>query len=111
MIRFLRRDDDTLGIRRELGQMKLIQTHLIPIICEYHKDAGLFDVVLRLAVNLTNPTLLLFNEELPKDKVTRKFYLEHVNHLQSYKPALSSDKFWNVLTDKLKTILVKVSSS
>ena len=81
----------------------------MPIICEYHKDSSLFDVVLRLSVNLTNPTLLLFNEELPKDKETRKYYLEHVTHLQSYKPALSSDKFWNVLTDKLKVILVKVS--
>lgn len=110
LIRYLRRDDDTLGIRRELGQMKLVQTNLIPIICEYHSDETLFDVVLRLLVNLTNPTLLLFNEEVPTDKVTRNYYLQHVSHLQSYKPVLASDKLWVVLTDKLKLLLVKVSS-
>ena len=108
LIRFLRRDDVTLGIRRELGQMKLVQTHVMPILCEYQDNDVLFDISLRLAVNLTNPTLLLFNEELPKDKEARKYYLEHVSHLQSYKPTLSSDKFWNVLTDKLKTHLGKV---
>lgn len=110
MIRYLRRDDDTIGIRRELGQMKLVQTNLIPILCEYHSDEALFDVALRLLVNLTNPTLLLFNEEMPTDKVERNYYLQHVSHLQSYKPVLASDKFWIVLTDKLKLLLVKVNS-
>ena len=111
LIRFLRRDDDTLGIRRELGQMKLVQTNLIPILCEYSSDETLFDVTLRLLVNLTNPSLLLFNEELPTEKVARNYYLQHVSHLQSYKPNLASDKFWMVLTDKLKLLLVKVGYS
>lgn len=109
MVRFLRRDDDSLGIRRELGQMKLVQTNLIPIICEYHSEETLFDVTLRLLVNLTNPTLLLFNEELPTEKTARHYYLQHISHLQSYKPCLALDKFWMVLTDKLKLLLVKVS--
>lgn len=110
LIRYLRRDDDTLGIRRELGQMKLVQNHLVPILCEHHQDSILFDVNLRLLVNLTNPSLLLFNEELPTEKVSRNYYLQHVSHLQSYKPILASDKLWNVLTDKLKLLLVKVSA-
>ena len=109
LIRYLRRDDDNLGIRRELGQMKLVQTHLVPILCEYSKEEDLFDVTLRLLVNLTNPSLLLFNEELPTEKVTRNYYLQHVSHLQSYKPILSSDKLWVVLTDKLKLLLIKAS--
>lgn len=90
--------------------MKLVQTNLIPILCEYHGDDHLFDVTLRLLVNLTNPALLLFNEEVPTDKVARNYYLEIVNNLQSYKPNLAFDKFWEVLTDKLKLLLVKVSS-
>jgi hypothetical protein len=53
--------------------------------------------------------LLLFNEELPKEKEARNYYLQHVSHLQSYKPCLSSEKLWMVLTDKLKLLLVKVS--
>lgn len=108
LIRFLRRDDDTYGVRRELGQMKLVQTNLIPIMCEYHSDDHLFDVTLRLLVNLTNPALLLFNEELPSDKVVRNYYLQILGHLQSYKPNLSSEKLWIVLTDKLKVLLIKV---
>lgn len=88
--------------------MKLVQTNLIPIMCEYHSDDQLFDVTLRLLVNLTNPTLLLFNEELPSDKVVRNYYLQILGHLQSYKPNLSSEKLWNVLTDKLKVLLIKV---
>ena len=108
MIRYLRRDNDNIDIRRELGQMRLVQTSLIPILCEYHADETLFDVTLRLLVNLTNPTLLLFNEELPKDKVVRKYFLENVSYLQNYKPAFSSERFWIVLTDKLKLVLVKV---
>jgi hypothetical protein len=33
-------------------------------------------VTLRLLVNLTNPELLLFKEELPEDKETRNYYLQ-----------------------------------
>ena len=91
--------------------MKLVQTNLIPILCEYSSDETLFDVTLRLLVNLTNPSLLLFNEELPTEKVARNYYLQHVSHLQSYKPNLAPDKFWMVLTDKLKLLLVKVRYS
>ena len=109
VIRYLRRDNDNLDIRRELGQMKIVQTSLIPILCEYFKDEALFDVTLRLMVNLTNPTLLLFNEELPQEKVARNYYMQHVGHLQSYKPAFILEKFWIVLTDKLKLLLVKVN--
>lgn len=88
--------------------MKVVTLHLLPIVCEYHTDDHLFDVALRLMLNLTNPTLLLYNEELPADKVQRNQYLQIISHLQSYKPTLASSKLWNVLTDKLKTLLVKV---
>lgn len=108
LIRFLRKDDNTFAIRRELGQMKVVTLHLLPIVCEYHSDDHLFDVALRLMLNLTNPTLLLYNEELPNEKVQRNQYLQIVSHLQSYKPTLASSKLWSVFTDKLKILLVKV---
>lgn len=88
--------------------MKVVTLHLLPIICEYQSDEHLFDVVMRLMLNLTSPTMLLYNEELPADKVQRNQYLQIVSHLQSYKPTLASSKLWNVLTDKLKVLLVKV---
>ena len=54
--------------------------------CRDHpNNRELFDVTLRLLVNLTNPELLLFKEELPEDKETRNFYLQIQTHRQSYK--------------------------
>ncbi len=44
----------------------------------------LFDVTLRLLVNLTNPELLLFKEELPEDKETRNYYLQIQVKLKTY---------------------------
>jgi hypothetical protein len=44
----------------------------------------LFDVTLRLLVNLTNPELLLFKEELPEDKETRNYYLQIQVKFQTY---------------------------
>ena len=44
----------------------------------------LFDVTLRLLVNLTNPELLLFKEELPEDKETRNYYLQIQVHTYTY---------------------------
>ena len=40
----------------------------------------LTDVTLRLVVNLTNPELLLFKEELPEEKKSRNFYLQIQGH-------------------------------
>jgi len=41
-------------------------------------------VTLRLLVNLTNPELLLFKEELPEDKETRNYYLQIQVEFQTY---------------------------
>jgi hypothetical protein len=50
----------------------------------------LFDVTLRLLVNLTSPELLLFKEELPEDKETRNYYLQiQVSDLATYKNTLT----------------------
>jgi timeless len=52
----------------------------------------LFDVTLRLLVNLTNPELLLFKEELPEDKETRNFYLQIQTQRQVSDPKY---RIWN----------------
>ena len=47
-----------------------MQSDLLHLIkCHCADDPQLLDLVLRLLVNLTNPELLLFREELPEDKV------------------------------------------
>ena len=45
----------------------LIKSELVPILRVHSNHRELFDVTQRLHVNLTNPELLLFKEELPED--------------------------------------------
>lgn len=47
LIRFLKRDDDSCAIRRELGEMEILQKDLIPIIKHYSDDRILLETVTR----------------------------------------------------------------
>lgn len=86
--RFLRRDDASHLIRRNLGKIGVVQSDLIPLVRDFVEDQELFDLVLRLLVNLTGPELLLFREELPDDKVTRNHFIELQTHRQAYKKVI-----------------------
>lgn len=56
-------------------------------------------------MNLTNPALLLYREQLPTDGPGRKIYLEIIEHLQSYKAAFVLEEVWIVLSTKLQEAL------
>ena len=56
LIRFLRRDDDNHTLRRSLGQIGVVRTDLIPILRDYHQEAELFDMCLRLMVTFDDVT-------------------------------------------------------
>ena len=105
LIRYLRKDDESHEIRRALGETRVVQTDLIPIVRDHSQDAELFDVTLRLLVNLTNPVILLFHEELPEEKVTRQQYLHLLSQQQCYKEAFVEEKVWSVLVGKLGELL------
>ncbi|KAG5899963.1 hypothetical protein JTB14_034534 [Gonioctena quinquepunctata] len=105
LIRYLRRDNENHDIRRELGDMKVLQTDLIPLLKNYHEEDDLFDVLLRLVMNLTTPPLLLWEFELPKEKTTRNFYLQVEDHLKLYKEAFSDEGVWAVLSTRLSMLL------
>ena len=108
LIRYLRRDDDNHEVRRRLGEIQVLQSDLIPLIKDATKrqaDAELLDLVLRLVVNLTNPEILLFREELPEDKATRNYYLQLQAHRQAYKEAFVDEALWRALADKLGELL------
>ncbi|ROT65639.1 Timeless-like protein [Penaeus vannamei] len=105
LVRYLRKDDESHEIRRALGDTRVVQTDLIPIVREHSQDSELFDVTLRLLVNLTNPVLLLFREELPEEKVTRQQFLHLVSQQQGYKEAFVEEKVWAVLVGKLGELL------
>lgn len=47
LIRYLRRDDETHDIRRRLGETKVLQTDLLPLLKSYWEENDLFDVILR----------------------------------------------------------------
>nr|WAM46971.1 protein timeless 2 [Chrysoperla nipponensis] len=105
LIRFLRRDDTNHEIRRMLGQCNVLTTDLLPMSKKYSENVELFDVLLRLLVNLTSPALLLYNEELPTDKTTRNHFLQLIGHLQTYKLAFVDSTVWAVLSTRLSKLL------
>ncbi|KAF7285717.1 hypothetical protein GWI33_010138 [Rhynchophorus ferrugineus] len=105
LIRYLRRDDESHDIRRQLGESKVLQTDLLPLLKGYWEETDLFDVLLRLIVNLTTPALILWNEELPSEKTVRNYYLQIEGHLQNYKEAFADEAVWAVLSTRLSKIL------
>lgn len=111
MIWILRRDNlDSHEYRRYVGHKKVIQTDLLPMLVSYCDDEELADVLLRLLVNLTNPTLLFFREDLPKDGAGRRTYLDLIEITQSYKETFStSSSVWLTLAERLQKIMNIVS--
>uniref|UniRef100_A0AAR5P976 Timeless N-terminal domain-containing protein n=1 Tax=Dendroctonus ponderosae TaxID=77166 RepID=A0AAR5P976_DENPD len=105
LIRYLRRDDETHDIRRQLGETQVLQTDLLPLLKSYWEEADLFDVLLRLIVNLTTPALILWNEQIPTEKIERNFYLRVEDHLQNYKEAFADEAIWALLSTRLGKIL------
>lgn len=89
--------------------MKVIQTDLLPMLV-HQDDPELSDVLLRLLVNLTNPTLLFFREDLPKDGAGRRIYLDLIEISQSYKEIFAtSSPVWSTLAARLQKIVEIVS--
>lgn len=105
LIRYLRRDEDTRDVRRQLGETNILVVDLLPIFKNYWSQNELFDVLLRLLVNLTTPPLILWNEVVPTDKIMRNYYLQIEGHLQRYKEAFTDDSVWAILSTKLSKIL------
>lgn len=77
---------------------------------DYVDDNEFADVLIRLLVILTNPTLLLYRDGPPKDNHGRKVFMELIDMLQSYKSAFTQDKIWSALFAKLKKSLEIVST-
>lgn len=105
----MRRDGDTHEYRRHLGSGKVLQTDLLPLVMTATEENEMSDVLLRLLINLTNPTLLLYREELPKDGPNRRIYLHLIEILQSYKAAFSMQSVWMEMEKRLQKMLEIVS--
>ncbi|KAK6970089.1 protein timeless, partial [Biomphalaria glabrata] len=85
LIRFLRRDNDICEIRRQLGHTQILQNDLIPLVKFYHKDKALFETVIKLLVNLTQPVITCWNNQIPDEKTLRNYCIEVEGYLQDYK--------------------------
>ncbi|XP_053408285.1 protein timeless homolog isoform X2 [Mercenaria mercenaria] len=105
LIRFLKREDETCDIRRQLGHAQIVQNDLLPILVQYSKEETLWETVIRLLVNLTQPAVLCFNGQIPEDKTLRNYFLEVESHLQSIKEAFVNEEVFAVITGKLGDLL------
>nr|XP_054752328.1 protein timeless homolog [Lytechinus pictus] len=104
LIRFLKREDETCSIRRQLGHAQILQNDLIPLTKQFSKEEELFETTIRLLVNLTQPAELCF-QNVPDDKTFRNYFLEVLSHLQAYKQAFACEEFMAVMARKLKKML------
>lgn len=104
LIRYLRHEDETRDIRQQLGAAQILQNDLVPLVIQHHNDKQLFDAVIRLMVNLTQPALLCFGK-IPQDPTFRHHYLQVVSYLQAYKEAFANERLFVVLSEKLYDLL------
>uniref|UniRef100_A0A8C0LLU6 Timeless circadian regulator n=1 Tax=Canis lupus dingo TaxID=286419 RepID=A0A8C0LLU6_CANLU len=104
LIRYLRHEDDTRDVRQQLGAAQILQSDLLPILTQHRQDKPLFDAVIRLMVNLTQPALLCFGS-VPKEPSLRHHFLQVLAYLQAYKEAFASEKAFGVLSETLYELL------
>ncbi|XP_076673029.1 circadian regulator timeout isoform X1 [Andrena cerasifolii] len=64
----------------------------------------------RLIINLTSPILLIYNEQVPTDKLQHSIYQKLISYTQTYMTALTDDRIWATLSNRLSKIL-KLDSS
>lgn len=71
------------------------------------KDAELFDIILRLLVNLTQSAYNCFEQKLPEEKIQHNIYMEIDNRLKQVKESFADDDFIQTLCNKLNSIIDK----
>ena len=117
LLRYLRRDDENQrSIRIELLKCDMISNDLIPIIKSLEseneqKNEQLFDVVLRLLVNLTQSSALCYDFKIPNDKLENDIFIKIDLYLKAHKEAFADVQFLKYLCIKLKELLSKTWST
>uniref|UniRef100_A0A182MZ69 Timeless N-terminal domain-containing protein n=1 Tax=Anopheles dirus TaxID=7168 RepID=A0A182MZ69_9DIPT len=105
LIWILKQDRPAHECRRYIGGKRIVQTDLIPMVISNFDKPDVVDVLLRLLVNLSFPTLLLYNGNYPRDAVGQRKVMRLVEICEEYKEAFSVKSFWSVLGDRLEKIL------
>ncbi|XP_066932947.1 protein timeless homolog [Clytia hemisphaerica] len=115
LIRFLKHEDESCNIRRQMGHSQLIQKDLLPMFMFHAENAELIDIVVRLLVNLTSPADICFNKnqsELAEESAPTKMsntysakQMEVVGHLQGYKEAFVNEKAMSAIAAQIGKVL------
>ncbi|KAE9420022.1 hypothetical protein Angca_005676 [Angiostrongylus cantonensis] len=102
LIRFLRNDNDVMLARRICGERNIIGNDLIPIIKSENVKGKMFDITLRLLVNLTQPAIVSLLGKHPEDRDEWQKYWILEENLRKAKPSFSDTKFFTVLKERLE---------
>uniref|UniRef100_A0A914X550 Timeless N-terminal domain-containing protein n=1 Tax=Plectus sambesii TaxID=2011161 RepID=A0A914X550_9BILA len=105
LIRYLRNDTPDGLARRLCGERNIVQNDLIPILKSSTDEPQLFDVALRLLINLTQPASALFEGQPPKDRASWQIYAQLVRNLQNSKQAFADVQLFAVLGQRLKAFV------
>jgi len=110
-VRYLRRDDpNEKSVRRELLKTDVVSNDLIPllkVLTPGKKDAELFDITLRLLVNLTQSALNCFELKVPEDKLKYNIFIEIDSYLKKAKEPFTDEKFVQIVCERLHEIVSK----
>ncbi len=110
-MRYLRRDDpNEKSVRRELLKTDVVSNDLIPllkVLTPGKKDAELFDITLRLLVNLTQSALNCFELKVPEDKLKYNIFIEIDSYLKKAKEPFTDEKFVQIVCERLHEIVSK----
>lgn len=113
--RFLMKDDTKsqqtkdFVTRRSLSQIGVVVNDFIPLLKEHcDENDALFKTLVHLLLSLSAPTILLFEEKLPTDKLEKQRYLELIEINRSIKIAFGSSiliwkPFFNFMTNFIST--------
>ncbi|TMS39159.1 hypothetical protein L596_005729 [Steinernema carpocapsae] len=101
LITFLRNDNQKT-YRKICGTQNIVKTDLVPIMTDKSTPENLFDVALRLTINLCQPVVLVYRGEMPDSNEDWKMYMDLEANLRRSKAGFASVDFMKVLLKKIK---------
>ncbi|KAG5444567.1 Protein timeless [Clonorchis sinensis] len=106
LLRYLRNEGPDCDVRRELGRLKIVSSDLIPLLCSCtDENKILTELAIRLLMNLTQPALVCFRQEIPKDRDLYGAYAQVDDLLKSYKKDFANEELFQMLHNLVGELL------
>ncbi|OON18500.1 timeless protein [Opisthorchis viverrini] len=106
LLRYLRNEGPDCDVRRELGRLKIVSSDLIPLLCSCtNENKILTELAIRLLMNLTQPALVCFRQEIPKDRDLYGAYAQVDDLLKSYKKDFANEELFRMLHNLVGELL------